>query len=229
MLGFCKRLGLGTGLAAAHDTITSGDSLCKWCKTTGGWSRAGGFSPTSQRHECKGRKAPLPPPATVPSHFATAMNPTAGRKPPCEGTHSPGDPARWSGAGAGASEPLGHLSPKRSPQTPTASRALTRKSGEFQAVQMVSLSSLLSCGRGSGRADPTAMGGLGQAVWLRPSLSPSGAGAGGARCTWRASAPRVLGPCVGAGLSRGALGYQTRLRAPDGGQGGKRQPSLAFL
>nr|XP_047933539.1 uncharacterized protein LOC125184486 [Anser cygnoides] len=60
VLGFCKRLGLGTGLAAAHDTITSGDSLCKWCKTTGGWSRAGGFSPTSQRHECKGPISPQP-------------------------------------------------------------------------------------------------------------------------------------------------------------------------
>lgn len=103
-----------------------------------------------------------------------------------------------------------------------------RRSGEFQALHMVSLSSLLSCGRGSGRADPTALGGLGQAAWLPPSRSPSGAGAGGAQCTWRASAPRVLGPCVCAGLSRGALGCQTRLRAPDGGQGGKCQPSLVF-
>lgn len=234
MLGFCKHLGLGMGLATAHNRITSRDSLCKWCKTTGGWSRAGGFGPTLQCHGCKGHKAPPPPPAAVPSHLTTAMSPTASRKPPCEGVHSSGHPARWSGARAGASEPLGHRSPKghhvwkQSPQTPTASRALIKKSGEFQALHMVSLSSLLSCGRGSGRTDPTALGGLGLAAWLPPSRSPSGAGAGGAWCTWRASAPQVLGPCVCAGLSHGALGCQTRLRAPDGGQGGKCQPSLAF-
>lgn len=128
MLGFCKHLGLGMGLATAHNTITSKDSLCKWCKATGGWSRAGGFSPTLQCQGFKGHKAPPPPPAAVPSHLTTAMSPTASRKPPCEGVHSSGHPACWSGAGARAREPLGHQSPKghhvwkQSPQTPTASR-----------------------------------------------------------------------------------------------------------
>lgn len=116
------------GLATAHNTITSKDSLCKWCKATGGWSRAGGFSPTLQCQGFKGHKAPPPPPAAVPSHLTTAMSPTASRKPPCEGVHSSGHPACWSGAGARAREPLGHQSPKghhvwkQSPQTPTASR-----------------------------------------------------------------------------------------------------------